>query len=97
MTTQAPGVQDKGEQDAISAKDVNKFHNKSDVDSSATAQHHTIGPRANQVPSGTHNHDGRNSKKIFEGVTLTGAKGGNAAVASIVAALVQQGAIDNTT
>lgn len=50
-----------------SPQEVNRFHTKSDVDSSRTAQHHTIGLGANQVSSGQHNHDGNNSKLILEG------------------------------
>lgn len=94
---QAPGVKDKGETDSPAASLVNKFHNKSDVDTSSQSQHHTIGPKATQAASGKHNHDGRNSPQLLLGFTLTGSKGGNAAVASIVAALVQLGATDNTT
>ncbi len=80
-----------------SAQLVNQFHRNSDVDSSKTAQHHTIGPGPNQVASGVHNHDGTESRSLLEGVSLTGAKGGNAALASVIAALVQLGAEDNTT
>ncbi len=94
---QAPGVKDKTDSDSPSALLVNKFHNKSDVDTSAQSQHHTIGPKATQAASGKHNHDGRNSPLLLTGFTLTGSRGGNAAVASIVAALVQLGATDGTS
>ena len=94
---QAPGVKDKTDSDSPAAVLVNKFHNKSDSDVSAQSQHHTLGPKATQAASGKHNHDGRNSPQLLAGVTLTGAKGGNAAVASIVAALVGLGATDSTT
>lgn len=97
MTNQPSGVQDKGELDAIPAAQVNKFHNKSDVDSSSSAQHHSLGPRKDQAASGSHTHDGRNSKQLLAGVTLTGSKGGNAALASVVAALAGLGATDSTT
>lgn len=98
MSMQAPGVQDKGDKESIAdARTVNKFHNKSDLDSAATAQHHTLGPRAGQSSPGPHTHDGKTSQQLLKGFTLTGAKGGNVALASVVAALVQLGATDNTT
>lgn len=77
--------------------EVRKFHTKSDSDSSPVAQHHTLGPRPNQAASGAHKHDGISSPKILDGVTLTGSKGGNAALASVIAALVLMGATDTTT
>lgn len=97
LQQQPPGVKDKTDSDSPAAILVNKFHNKSDVDVSAQSQHHTLGPKATQAASGKHNHDGRNSPQLLLGFTLTGSKDGNAAVASIVAALVQLGATDNTT
>jgi hypothetical protein len=97
MSMQAPGVQDKGDKEAVDAKTVNKFHNKSDVDSASTAQHHTLGPRADQAASGKHNHDGRNSPKILEGTTLTGSRSGGSALDSVISALVQLGATDSTS
>ncbi len=83
-------------EEAVDATTVNAFHKKSDVDSSANAQHHTIGPRKNQAADGAHTHDGSNSLLILEGVTLSGSRGGNAALASVIAALVQLGATDST-
>lgn len=47
-----------------SAQEVNDFHLNSDRDSSATAQHHTLGTSPNQASPGNHNHDGKNSKRI---------------------------------
>lgn len=80
-----------------SAQVVEKFHRNSDVDASKTSQHHTIGPGANQVASGVHNHDGTETRALLDGVNLTGSKAGNAALASVIAALVALGATDNTT
>lgn len=98
MTVQPPGVQDKTDDTGTpSAIVVNKFHLKSDVDSQANAQHHTLGPRAGQASPGTHKHDGKNSQQLLTGVTLIGAKGGNVALASVIAALVGLGATDSTT
>ncbi len=42
-------------------------------------------------------HNGKNSVRILKGVTITGAKGGNVALASVIAALVKLGATDSTT
>lgn len=47
---------------------VNKFHTNCDVDTSATAQHHTLGVGQNQATSGAHTHNGKNSKKIGKGL-----------------------------
>lgn len=86
---------------------VNRFHSKSDVDSSPNAHHHTIGPRKNQAADGAHIHNGDGSLKldpstcfskgILSGVTITGSRGGNTALASVIAALVTLGATDSTT
>lgn len=94
---QAPGVQDKGELDAPTSIIVNKFHTKSDVDSSSFAQHHTIGNRVHQAASGAHTHDGKNSKALLEGVSITGSRSSGAALESILDALVALGATDSTT
>lgn len=74
-------------------------HYRSDVDSAKSAMHHTIGTGRNQAASGAHSHDGVSGLKIgplefdptpgFEGklrpaLTLTGSKGGNAALASLI-------------
>lgn len=78
-------------------QEVAKFHARSDVDSSIYAQHHTLGPRPNQAAPGPHKHDGTSSLKILDGVILSGSRGGNAALASVIAALVALGATDSTT
>lgn len=73
------------------------FHAFSDVDSDQGAQHHTLGPGVNQAASGSHTHDGNNSPLLFNG-TITGSRGGNAAVANLISILCQQtGMIDGTT
>jgi hypothetical protein len=80
-----------------SATQVRDIHTYSDVDSTADAQHHTLGPGQNQAASGTHRHNGNDSPLLFEGISITGARGGNTAIASIIALLVQFGATDSTT
>ncbi len=47
---------------------VSKFHANADTDSSTSAQHHTLGIQQNQASSGAHTHNGRNSKRIGEGL-----------------------------
>lgn len=85
---------DKG---GLAPKAVADIHRRSDVDSSQQAQHHTLGTRHDQSTAGDHNHNGENSLLIMDGIILTGAKGGNAALTSVVAALVKLGATDTTT
>lgn len=70
-------------------REVNQFHSRSDVDSSTTAQHHTLGVKHDQASPGDHNHDGKGSRKIGQGLslTLTGAKGGNVALANLITML----------
>lgn len=78
-------------------KVVSEFHSNDDVDSSASAHHHTLGSGANQASPGYHNHDGSNSVLLLDGITLTGSKSTGAALASVVSALVRLGAADETT
>lgn len=68
---------------------VNSLHTNSDVDSSTSAQHHTLGIKHDQAASGDHVHDGKASRKIGTGLslTLTGAKGGNVALTNLIALL----------
>ncbi|SRR6266550_1999512 len=83
-----------------SPREVNTFHNHSDVDSSAGAQHHSLGVKHNQASPGDHAHDAKSSRKVGYGLALTisGSRGGNAAVASIISMLSQVvDFTDNTT
>jgi hypothetical protein len=80
--------------------DINRLHFGSDVDSGTKAQHHTLGVSRNQAAQGNHMHDGITSKKLGQGmgITITGSRGGNAAIASIITALKQvMDLTDNTT
>lgn len=65
------------------------IHVQSDVDNSYMSKHHTLGTGKGQASPGTHIHDGTTSRKIGYGLglTITGSRGGNAAVASIIALL----------
>ena len=77
--------------------EVAKFHTNSDKDGSKSGQHHTLGPGAFQAAAGNHTHDGVSSLPLLDGVTISGAKAGNTALASVIAALVLLGANDTTT
>jgi hypothetical protein len=72
-------------------REVNLFHSRSDVDASTFAQHHTLGIKHNQASTGDHIHDGASSRKIGQGLGLvvTGSKGGNAALASLLVQLAK--------
>ncbi len=86
-----------GENRFPSAREVTTFHNNADTDLRRESIHHTLGPSVHQAASGGHNHDGNNSAKLLGNVTLVGSRGGNAALTSVIAALVQLGATDSTT
>lgn len=76
---------------------VNEFHSNDDVDKDANAHHHTLGSGSNQASPGAHRHDGTDSLSLLEGFELSGSKAGNLALGSVIQALVQLGATDNTT
>jgi hypothetical protein len=81
----------------LTAQQVNRLHRRSDVDSSINSQHHTLGVKATQGAPGNHTHNGTNSKSLLAGIILSGSKGGNAALASVILALTKLGATDATT
>lgn len=68
---------------------VEAFHARDDIDSSVNAHHHTLGVKHNQAAPGDHVHDGSGSRKLGynQGLAISGAKGGNAALASVIALL----------
>lgn len=70
-----------------SSREVNAFHAKSDRDTANTAQHHTLGLGANQSSPGNHTHNGKNSKLLMSGVTITGSTGGNVALQNLITEL----------
>jgi len=75
----------------LTPKQVAEVHARADTDGSPVAIHHTIGIGRNQASSGAHVHDGKASPKVGRGLSLTisGAKGGNAALASLITMLKQ--------
>jgi hypothetical protein len=80
-----------------SADAVEDFHTNSDLDTRPEAQHHSLGPNSAQAAPGDHMHDGGSSSLLLAGVTLSGSRGGNVALVSVIAALAKLGATDNTT
>ena len=76
---------------------VDDFHENSDVDSRAEAQHHTLGPGPNQAAPGDHTHDGGDSALLLEGETIAGSRATDAWRQSVNAILVRLGAVDNST
>lgn len=103
MTTkkikEGDGITERATKEKPSAKELTDFHTHDDVDGSQKAHHHTLGSGHNQASPGDHSHDGSSSAKIvpLENFTITGARGGNTAVASIIDALELLGATDGTT
>lgn len=79
------------------SRTINEFHTNDDVDRDGNSHHHTLGTGANQASSGSHRHNGTDSVLLLEGVELSGSRGGNLALQSVVNALVGLGATDNTT
>lgn len=81
------------------ADTVSRFHINSDTDSSIHSKHHTLGNNRNQASKGDHRHDGENGRKIGEGMNLSvsGSKGANAALTSLLSMLAQVIEFTDTT
>jgi hypothetical protein len=84
-------------QNYFDPRTVAQIHRNDDLDVAKDSHHHTVGVGSNQIAAGNHNHGGSDSIQLLAGVTLTGAKGGNIALASVCAALTALGATDSTT
>jgi hypothetical protein len=82
---------------APTALEVRRAHTNADTDGGEGSIHHTLGSRKGQSSPGDHDHRGGSSVLLLDGATISGSRGGNAAVASIIAALVELGATDTTT
>lgn len=76
---------------------VDDFHENSDLDSRAEAQHHTLGPGPNQASPGDHRHDGGDSELLLLGETISGSRATDAWRISVNAILVRLGASDSST
>lgn len=79
------------------AEEVEAFHTNSDTDTRAEAQHHTLGASSTQAAPGNHKHDGGDSELLLTGLTITGSRGGNTSLPSIIACLVRLGATDSSS
>lgn len=76
---------------------VDEFHVNSDVDRDKDAQHHTIGTNTSQAAAGNHSHNGSDSVLLLDGFEITGSRGGNTSILSIILALERLGAKNSTT
>lgn len=84
--------------EAPPTQEVKDFHTRADTDSGPNSIHHTLGPKNAQASPGDHTHDGTTSRKLMDGITITGAKGGNVALANLITALADVlGFTDGTT
>lgn len=79
------------------AEDVVKLHTNADTDTRKESIHHTLGSSSTQAAPGDHNHRGGDSVQLLGGITLTGSRGGNIALLSVIQALVALGATDSTS
>lgn len=81
-------------------REVARFHDRDDTDSGPTSHHHTLGTKHTQSSFGDHTHNSKNSRPVGfqQGLTVTGSRGANAALASLIAELKKVIDItDNTT
>ncbi|MBC7589670.1 MAG: hypothetical protein H7226_01325 [Salinibacterium sp.] len=79
------------------AEEVAKFHMNADTDVRGESIHHTIGAGETQSSPGNHTHDGGTSPLLLSGLTISGSRGGNTSLPSIIACLVRLGAIDSSS
>ena len=76
---------------------VEEFHVNADTDRDKDAIHHSIGTNEFQAAAGSHTHNGSDSLLLLTNIEISGSRGGNTALASVIAALVSMGARDSTT
>ena len=82
------------------AQQSNDEHLNADTDNSQSSLHHTLGTNPAQGSQGDHVHDGKSSRRLYGAVppSITGSRGGNAALASLLTQLAANSIItDNTT
>ena len=79
------------------AEEVTKQHTNADTDTRAESIHHTLGPSPTQAPPGNHRHRGGDSAPLLDGLSITGSRGGNVALLSVIQCLVALGATDSST
>ena len=92
-----PGTFGRDENPKPPSQAVSDFHENSDLDSRAEAQHHTLGPNPTQAAPGNHRHDGGDSALLLEGETISGSRATDAWRISVNAILVRLGASDSST
>lgn len=86
--------------DTPEPKIVNRFHTRSDKDSSPTSQHHTLGPGHGQSSPGDHKHDGLSSKALLASITIIGSRADTSATGplnQLLNALETLGLINSST
>lgn len=78
---------------------VAQLHRNADTDSQPSAAHHTLGSTATQASPGSHQHKGTDqSRRLYDPPgSVTGSRGGNAALQSLLSVLASQGIIVNNT
>lgn len=93
------GVKDDAKRTGATPREVAALHNNSDVDASTFSQHHTLGIKHTNASYGDHVHDGKSSRKVGAnmGLSVTGSKGGNVALANLLAMLAQVIEFTDTT
>lgn len=79
------------------SEQVAEFHTNADTDTRVEAIHHTLGPAPTQAASGDHRHRGGDSAPLLGGMTITGSRGNNVALLSVISCLVALGATDSST
>lgn len=75
---------------------VTRFHKNVPVDTRREDIHHTLGFGPTNAAPGDHNHRSEGTP-LFDGLTVSGSRGGNAALLSLLNILAQFGLKDSTT
>jgi hypothetical protein len=88
------GMQDQSRPDPRTVAD---FHTNDDLDQDDQSHHHSLGVGRSQASPGSHTHNGSDSFQLLSEIEIVGSRGGNTALASVIAALVGMGAKDSTT
>lgn len=65
--------------------------------SSFRAEPRSLGTGNTQASPGDHTHDGVMSRRLMSGVTITGSKGGNTALANLITALADALGFEDAT
>lgn len=76
---------------------VNEFHTNDDLNRDSQAHHHSLGIGVNEAASGAHTHDGTNSVRLGQGITVTGSRSSGAALLSLLQAMEQILGIEDST